>query len=455
MESQISERPPLKQPKIWNAGTLTYTSGTLVALFGWLLLGDFAWSMRDRSVGPMAGWYLQQLKVSNLFFGLLVSSFPALVNSIVAPIASVKSDRHRGRRGRRIPFLLATTPFAVFGMLGLAATPYLSKWLHEHLPGASEIGVAILCFGIFWATFEIATIASQAVLGGLFNDVIPRELLGRFYGLFRAVSLLDGMIFHYWITGAIPKHFPLILSLIGLFYGGAFLWVCFKVKEGEYPPPTPLEEGRQIASGMRVYFKECFTKRYYLAIFVLMTAGGLSFAPVNTFSIPYAHSLGMDMDEYGKALALTYTISLALSFFLGWLADLFHPLRVVIVTSLGYALVTVWGGFFATTQTTFFIALVLHGVISGCYFTGAASLGQRLFPHEKFAQFASAAVMMAAPANILLAPLVGGFIDHASDAFRYTFLAGCVLSLVTVACALYVYRDFVKLGGPKNYQPPF
>lgn len=102
--------------------------------------------MRDRSVGPMAQWYLKHLEVPNYLLALLISSFPALVGLILGPIISVKSDRHRGPRGRRIPFLLLTTP-----------------------------------------------IAATAVLGGLVNDVVPRELLGHFYGLFRAVSLIDGM----------------------------------------------------------------------------------------------------------------------------------------------------------------------------------------------------------------------------------------------------------------------
>ena len=190
---------------LWRAGTLTYTSGGLVTLFLLLLWGDFAWAMRDRSVGGMAAWYLNSIGVPNLLFGLLLTSFPALVALILGPIISVKSDRHRGPRGRRIPFLLLTTPIAAFGMLGLAWTPVLARWLHglgqpgsplgswlhEHL-GASASGgrilellenemiVAVVCFGVFWAAFEFATIAGQAVFGGLINDVVPKPLLGRF-----------------------------------------------------------------------------------------------------------------------------------------------------------------------------------------------------------------------------------------------------------------------------------
>ena len=468
----------------WTVGTLSYTSGGIVILFLWLLWGDFAWSMRDRSVGPMASWYLDHIGVPKLLFGLLMSSFPALIGLILGPIISVKSDRHRGKWGRRIPFLLVTTPIAAFGMIGLALTPVMAKWLHslgqpDHPLGSqlhaglgasvagaqflalieNELLVSVFCFAIFWAAFELATIAGQAVFGGLINDVVPAPLLGRFYGLFRAVSLIDGMIFNFWIMGQVPTHFTLILTIIGIFYGTAFLWVCLKVKEGSYPPPPPREAGSSSAlggfwAGARMYVKECFTHPYYLWVFVMMMFAAVAFLPVNVFSIPYANHLEVSMDTYGKFLTLTYLISLVLAYPLGWLADRFHPLRVSIAALIGYVLVTGWGFFFATAQTNYVIAMVLHGVLSGTYFTSAASLAQRLFPHERFAQFASAAAILAAPANMALAPVVGAIVDSSGNDYRYTFASGCVLAFTALAASWYVHGKFMKLGGPSGYRAP-
>lgn len=475
--------PKISDRKVWSAGTLTYTSGGLVVLFCWLLFGDFAWSMRDRSVGPMAQWYLNSLNVPNVLFGLLISSFPALLGLILGPIISVKSDRHRGRWGRRIPFLLITTPFAALGMIGLSLTPMLTRWLHgvcapDHAWGnrlhalldgtragawlltvlQNEMVVAVVCFGVFWAIFEVSTIAAQAVFGGLINDVVPRPLLGRFYGLFRAISLIDGMIFNYWIMGVMPSHFALILMAVGIFYALAFFLVCTRVKEGAYPPP-PAElpgEGplKRSAGAVTTYFKECFSNPYYLSVFLLITAAGLVFLPVNTFAIPYARSLGIGMDVYGRFLALTFLISLGLSFFLGWLADRFHPLRMAMFTLAGYALVSAWGACNASDQTSFLIAWVLHGVLSGCYMTSAATLAQRLFPQARFAQFASAAGITGSFAHMGLAPLVGSLIDNSGHVYRHTFTVGCVLALIALAAAGLVHRQFMRLGGPTGYVPP-
>jgi MFS family permease len=472
------------KPKVWTVGTLSYASGGIIILFFWLLWGDFSWSMRDRSVGPMAQWYLNDIKVPNLLFGLLMSSFPALAGLILGPIISVKSDRHRGRWGRRIPFLLVTTPIAALGMIGLAFTPVMARWLHslgqpghplgsrlhEALGGSvagarvlslveNEMVVSLVCFGVFWAAFEFATIAGQSVFGGLINDVVPKELLGRFYGLFRAVSLIDGMIFNFWIMGHVPTHFTIIMTVIGIFYVLSFMWVCFKVKEGKYPPPPPPEPGSNtwlggFAGGAKMYLRECFTKSYYLWVFVMLMAAAVSFLPINVFAIPYAKSLELSMDTYGKFLALTYLISLCLAYPLGWLADRFHPLSVSIGSLTGYVIVTAWGFAYATNQTTFLIAWILHGVLSGTYFTSAASIGQRLYPHEKFAQFASAASILAAPVNMAVAPLVGWVVDWGHNDYRYTFAGGCLLSSFALFAAFKVHSRFMKLGGPKGYVAP-
>ncbi|AHF91332.1 MFS transporter [Opitutaceae bacterium TAV5] len=449
--------------KTWQAGTLTYTSAGVVVLFCWLLFGDFSWAMRDRSVFPMAKWYLKSLEVPNVLFGLLVTSFPALIGLFLGPVISMKSDRHRGRWGRRIPFLLVTTPLAAFGMVGLGVTPFIAKWVHGHFPEQSEMVVSVLCFGVFWAAFEFATIAGQVVFTGLINDVVPRPLLGRFFGLFRAVSLIDGVIFNYWIMGKVPDHFTLILVIVGVFYGASFMVVCLKVREGNYPPPPPVpvdERGRpvgagtRIAGGMKTYARECFGSRYYLSVFVMLTFAGMAFLPVNTFSVPYAESLGMSMDFYGKCLAVTYAISFTLAYGIGWLVDRFHPLRVSMAAMAGYMLVALAGTLVATTPERFAVIYVLHGVLSGAYMTSAASLGLRLFPQSKFAQFASAAGVVYSLFMMTLGPAVGAVIDWTGNVYRHTFTVGCAVALVTLTAQVLVHRQFMRFGGPKGYAAP-
>ncbi len=98
------------------------------------------------------------------------------------PVISVKSDRHRGRFGRRVPFLLFTTPLAAVGMIGLGFTPILARWVHSHFPDESEMLVSLICFGVFWAAFEVATIAGQAVFGDWSMTWCRRRCWGDFTG---------------------------------------------------------------------------------------------------------------------------------------------------------------------------------------------------------------------------------------------------------------------------------
>ena len=462
-----SPNPPAASPsappvKNWKVGTLTYTSGGLILLFVWLLFGDFAWSMRDRSVTPMASWFLKELNVSNVLFGLIMSSAPALVGLLFVPYISVKSDRYRSRWGRRIPFLTVTTLVSTFGMLGIAFTSTLAKKLHPFVPGFDETTLAICCFVAFWTAFEFAALGGQSVFQGLINDVVPKELLGRFFGLFRTISLLDGIAFNYWIMGHIPSHFTLILTSIAIFYGVSFCWVCFKVKEGEYPPveaPAPSEAPAkndllQSVKGIRSYLRECFTHRYYLSVFLMLTGAALAFAPVNTFAIPFARSVGVSMEVYGKAVAASFCISLILAFPLGWLADRFHPVRVTTCVLALHSFVCAIGAIFAHSAEAFVICFVLHSAVGGAFLTSSASLGQRLYPQTRFGQFASAAGAMGSLCMIVFVPAIGIFIDLSGNIYRYTFIIGGCFGVLAFAMAYRVLKQFMALGGPRGYVAP-
>lgn len=453
--------PVAPSQKIWTVGTLVYTTSGIVGLFAWLALGDFAWWMRERSVLPMSQWYLSQLETSSLLFSVLTVSLPAVIQFVVSPIISVKSDRHRGPRGRRIPFLISLTLLAMGCMLGLGLTPVLVHWLHGFGVVAglvSERLIALGFFVVFWTGFEVTLWGSKPIFDGLVNDVVPRPLLGRFFALFRAVGLIDGMVFNYWVMGLVPAHFTLIMSIAGLVYGTAFVLVCLKIKEGDYPPPPPREDApplRRLRTESRRYIRECFTSRYYLSVFSLIMLAGLSFIPFYTFSIPYAKHLGVSMDLYGKATALTYLISLGLTFPLGWLADKFHPLRIGIVVLSLHVTLMVAATFLVRDAHAYLFVLVASGIVAGSYYTATAStLQQHLFPRNSFAQFSSASLIFDATARFCLAPVMGGIIDATGKNYRAIFVMGFVLTIAALGMAFLVLARFKKLGGPGNYVAP-
>lgn len=458
--------------KLWHVGTLTYTTAGLVALFLWLLWGDFALSMRDRSAGPVMQLMLTTYGASDTVMALLLSALPPAIGMFAGPIISYKSDRYRSRWGRRIPFLLIPTPLAALGMILLAFSPHIGPAMMPFYSavwapvagaiglGSTEVtrnGAILVTISIAWTMFEVCAIAATAVLGGLINDAVPRPVLGRFYGLFRAISLGAGMIFNFWIIGIAETHFVAIFVSIGLLYGIGFSVMCLKVKEGDYPPPETMAHDHRAGgffAAVRVYFRECFSKPYYLWVFGAMLLAMLTFIPFNTFAIPYAKSVDMDMKMYGKLITVSYLTSLIIAYPLGSLVDRFHAIRVGMVALGLYLLSVLYGMVFVHDARTFGVALVLHTVLSGTYFTASASLAQALFPRLQFAQFASAAGLVASAGTIALSIAIGPILDASGHDYRLTFVAGLILCALTIACMYVVYRHFMALGGPKHYVAP-
>ena len=58
--------------KTWRNGTLVYTAGGLIVLFLWLMWGDFAYSMKDRAAGAVAGLMLKRFDVSDFLYGIIM-----------------------------------------------------------------------------------------------------------------------------------------------------------------------------------------------------------------------------------------------------------------------------------------------------------------------------------------------------------------------------------------------
>jgi len=296
------------------------------------------------------------------------------------------------------------------------------------------------------------------VLGGLINDVVPAEIIGRFYGLFRAISLGAAIIFNFWLIGYAEQYYVAIFVGLGVLFGAGFSLMCVMVKEGEYAPPPVRAVGISMASrvyeSVRAYMRECYSHPFYRWVFLASMLGSIAAAPVNTFSVFYAKSLGMSMERYGKLLVIAFGTSLLISYTLGWLADRFHPLRLGLCALAVYALLMFWGGWTATTADRFSVAFVGHIILSGMFQTGTASIGQRLYPKAQFAQFASAAGLVASLGFLIVPPALGAFLDATGRNYRLTFFLSGGVAMVAVIAFIVVIRRFIALGGDRNYVAP-
>lgn len=474
-----------KPKKVWRAGTLVYSTGGLLLLAVWLLWGDFPWALKDRTVVPAATVLIKRIGVSELVFSLIILTFPNVTNLFLAPIISYVSDRHRGKWGRRIPFLLFTTPFIVLGMYLLGVTNLFGEWLHDAIPSLSSHAAKLLIFCVGWVFLDFGTTLSFFLFNALANDVVPEKLLGRFFALFRIISLGSGMIFNFWLFHRVATHSMEIFLAIGTFYGIGLFSMCLLVKEGKYPPPEKVEMPlgrngkpsifRHVMGSILAYLRQSFSIPYYRWIMIGMALSGLSFVPINSYSIQYTESLGISHQSYGIYLVATYAFSLILSFPLGALADRFHPLRTTLAALAVYALLMIAGwimtafplreiaiptglrggdGAPCVLRTTFYgLIFVLHGIVSGSYFTLSASLAARLFPRPLFAQFSSAAGIIDSICKGALPPILGVMIDKTLS-YRLLFPFGLAITVLGFLSILEVYRRYLAYGGDENYVAP-
>lgn len=447
----------MSKGRTWRNGTLVYTAGGLAVLFLWLMWGDFAYSMKDRATGTVAALMLKKFDVSDFLFGIIMISFPNFTNIFLCPIVSYRSDRHRGRFGRRIPYLLLTTPFIVIGLAGLGFTPLLARLIRQAV-GAEHISynlTALLVFCFFWIILDFGTTLAGAIFNALATDVVPTEFLGRFFAMFRAVSLGCAFLFNYFVMGYAETHALVIFLGLAALYGIGLFSICLKVKEGEYPPPEAETSGPPtVKSAVKTYFRECFSLPYYRWVIMASVVSGFSVVPFNIYGIFYAKSLNMDMDFYGKVSSLICLVSFVLSFFLGWFSDRFHPIRTGMVSMALQTVILFVGGRIATTESVFAWLFLVQGISIMSYNTLMASYAPRLFPREYFAQFNSAMMLINALASVIGAPLVGKFLDLTGNHYPHLFTIGGVIGLCGLGCFVMVYRGYQRYGGDSGYIAP-
>src|SRR5207244_3486673 len=107
---------------------------------------------------------------------------------------STWSDRHRGPLGRRMPFMLYSTPPLALFLILLGFSPSIAIWMQRISPALfGGIAVTSLTIGLIAVTntlYQFFDTFPQSVYYYLWTDVIPPQLMGTFACLFRVCSTL-------------------------------------------------------------------------------------------------------------------------------------------------------------------------------------------------------------------------------------------------------------------------
>jgi len=476
---------------VFHVGNLVYTRKGLLALFFWLLWFDFCFSLMETVLAPIIAFRLKNdLRADSFLFTLFVATIPSIVNFVLNPIISIKSDRHRGPRGRRIPFLLYGAPLVCGCLVLLGFGNEIAAWVQgSFASGHSLDSVTIWTFGLLFLVFSISNMFLATTFYYLFNDVVPESLFVKFMAYMRMAGALAGMVYGWFIFSYSNKWGPLHVDLGFIHYHNERFWypklilvgaavlytfastiALLKIKEPDYPPPSPLGEGTgTIASAMmtiRTIVRECFCHRFYVIYFITMMMNWMTYQ-MSQFSNPMRLDLGMDLATLGKISAVTALIGMVLTFVAANYGDRFRPLplmvfsMVLVVAVSPLSLLFLIPGLSPATYLHIQIALSFIGLpISVVVGMAEGPLAMSLLPRDRFGQFSAAQSMMRMILPGIFGSMLAGWLMRVLEhhqgtyAWRYCVVWNGTFQALTLVCYCWLYREWKRLGGKASFTPP-
>lgn len=454
-----SAPPPASIPT-YQAGTLTYTRRGLLVLSLWLLWGDFALQFFEAIFSRFLPIYLKEYQASNTLIGLMTGSFAGLVNVLFLPGISRWSDNFRSRRGRRIPFLYVVTPILAVTLILFGFAPELGGWLFEHAPfrlpaWITEHRAVLGLLSLLMVSFHFFNMVLLNVYNWLSRDVVPLPVISRFLAWLRIVTTISTVFFLWFTFPHLLTHRREICGAIGLFYLIAFLLMCERVKEGEYPPPVVEANAPGVFRSFAIYFRECLQiplYRYFFLVNLLVVLAINCAASFNTLFVK--ETLGMDMGNMGQIFSWTAAISTLVFFPAGWLCDRISPMKVAFaaIALLGIASL---GAYVAVDgKISFLVYSLVSAVPLACWSLAAAATAMKLFPPARFGQFSGGMNVFACGGLIVGNAFVGWLMDAIHNNYRVAFLWTVILCAIALVPLTLVLREWRRHGGPDNYRPP-
>lgn len=473
------EPGPGDGPKIYKCGSLTYVKVGLFMLFGWLLWGDFCFTLMEAVVPSVLPRKLLAAGANNTLMSVIMTSLPGILNLTVCPWVSFRSDRHRSRWGRRIPFILATMPFLVLSLIALGWGETLAPMIQGAIPSLASTKpatVLLVFLAVMLVIFQLFNMFVNSVFWYLFNDVVPTQFLGRFYGLFRMVSVGTGMLYNAFLFDLAKTHMREIFTGAALVYLFGFGIMCFFVKEGKYPPAPDKDREGGFIDGIKAMGRQSFSNKFYW-FFYLMNAftamaaltglgGTAMYGPM------FNGEMGLTDKQIGMLTAYGMFAGLIESYITAIFVDRWHPLRIAAYLAVFTAMTGLsnWVWIFVSLpgQVFFWISLGLVLVNTfqislqqGC----SIPLFMRLMPKSLYGQFSAANAMVKSVAIILGGLFLGLCMDGVKAIFqggnwgagfhyRFVFIWPWFFNCISAVFVCLGYREWKRLGGDDYYRPP-
>ena len=396
----------------FSVGTLTYDKRGLWLVFFWLMWNDFSITLLEQ-VTTLTGILMRDRGASYTLMAIFVT-VGGLLGMWINPVFSTWSDRLRTRFGRRRPILLIATPLFAASLCAIAFMPDFYHFLMRF-----DLAAGIL--SRIPVNGEVLFIGVASIVNGLFNgvvlaifsyyywDVVPEIVLGRFNSLAKIITVLAGVVWNFFVVGYAEHHTKTVYIGISIFCLAVYMLSVWRVKEGDYPPPEPRKTTNPLEPIID-YFKDCFSKPYYLWIFAVTLFFQLGNQGTNFQLFYLRYDLGMDLTTTGwiNGVGLTATtgFGLLLGYSTGSLIDRLKAIRVIPVTFFIWALLSLISFFIVCDKIS---AAIMASLININLFAFGVALGVltvELFPRERIGQFCSARAFFYQTIIMVLNPLV-------------------------------------------------
>lgn len=456
--------------RLWHVGTLTYTRAQLINVFFWLLWGDFCLNVMEFVIPRLVPPALHGLGASNALVATLTVSLFSAMNWVMNPVISTWSDRHRGPRGRRVPFMLWPTPFLAGAVIFVGFAGNVGAWVWKTWPGmgkelahffsvvmpdmtgltpAAQLGIGMIAVAL--VLYKFFDEFPQCVYYYIWADVVPQEVMGRFTSLFRVFAAAAGFVFHRWVLVYADHHSGAIFIGCAILYLTAFLLLSLLVKEGEYPPSPP-KQRTSIAKGI-VWLRECYTHSYYWKFYGVYACFRWAFMPFNALIILYAtNAVGMNDKSFGEIMGWAQLAQIPVFFLLGPAVDRYHPTRIGLVGFAAMAFSGVLGFTLTHDAKSFGIWLTGAYVAFALFQAGLVSLGPRMLPRSRYGQFCAATMVVVESGVIVLSWACGKMMDVFGDRYLWLWLA--VFGGLGVVAMVLLFWAWRREGGDLDYVPP-
>lgn len=409
--------------KRYTVGTLEYSFWQMMNIFFWMLWGSIALTSLGQTFGASTKFLYRANGLSDTFLAVVTGTIFGMINVVMNPVLSTMSDRHRGRLGRRVPYILYTALPTAFFLAAMPFYPYLIRLLPETILGFSTVS---LVFGagsiLYWFFYLYVAI----LYFYLIPDVIPAELMGRFYGLFRVSGVIFGTAFSWWVYKYVQDFPQYIYPACAVFYLLTIGGMCYFVREGDYPPPensgSKLPWYKKLVATVKQYISDCYGHKYYLVFYITGVAYGVH-GCINMFmDFFYLEGCGLTMAELGKLGAILGVVGMISCFCAGFVTDKLGAFATSIISLLLLALSYFSCGIFIHGYTSALILRIPQSVFGCIYAVAAGRILVEVYPRSKFGMMASGSNLLTSLVAALINIPFGLFSDFMRNSTPETTL---------------------------------